>query len=93
MARYSNALSPSRVPYAVSPIEPRPLYYDGLRFSKEIAFLDSTRSVEQIAPRAGCVVFPTSLCSGQIAAIIADSVRLYKQGNVETQYLKLLDES
>ena len=93
MARYANATVPSRVPLAVAPIELRPLTYDGLRFEKEVGWVDSTlHAKEQVAARAGLVVFPTSLCSGQIAAIIADSVREYKRGNVETQYMKLLDE-
>ena len=94
MARYANAVAPSRVPFATTPIELRPLYFDGLRFEKEIGWVDSTRHAheEQVAARAGLVVFPTSLCSGQIAAIIADTLRDYKRGNGETQYMKLLDE-
>ena len=94
MARYFNALRPTGAPLAAAPIPLRPLCFDGLRFAKEIAFASSAHRAkrEQIAARAGLVVFPTSLCSGQIAAIIADTVREYKQGNVETQYMKLLND-
>ena len=76
----------------MQPIPLRAFAYDAFRFKREVMRVDGTFEPSRLVARAGLVLFPTSLCSGQIAGIIADSVRNYKQGE-ETHYMKLLSDS
>lgn len=86
-------MRPTGIPLQVQPISLRSLVYDALRFKREVMRVDGTFEPSRFVARAGLVLFPTSLCSGQIAAIIADSVRNYNQGKEETHYMKLLSDS